>query len=71
MHDLAPVARPLEWMLREIEAHATRGTGRSSRGWAIAGHSAGSNGRPRAAPDDKILSPPRPHLPPQTHSPAF
>ena len=32
---LAPVARPLEWMIREIEAHAARRTGRSSWGWAI------------------------------------
>ena len=32
---LAPVARPLEWTLRQLEAHATRRTGRSSWGWAI------------------------------------
>ena len=32
---LAPVARPLEWTLRQIEAHVTRRTGRSSWGWAI------------------------------------
>jgi YidC/Oxa1 family membrane protein insertase len=32
---LAPVARPLEWTLRQIEARATRRAGRSSWGWAI------------------------------------
>ena len=32
---LAPVARPLEWTLRQVEARATRRTGRSSWGWAI------------------------------------
>jgi YidC/Oxa1 family membrane protein insertase len=32
---LAPVARPLEWTLREIEARATHRTGQSSWGWAI------------------------------------
>ena len=32
---LAPVVRPLEWTLRQIEAHATRRPGRSSWGWAI------------------------------------
>src|SRR5271169_4376082 len=32
---LAPVARPLEWTLRQIEARVTRPTGRSSWGWAI------------------------------------
>lgn len=32
---LAPVARPLEWTLRRIEARATRRMGRSSWGWAI------------------------------------
>ena len=32
---LAPIARPLEWTLRQIEAHVTRRTGRSSWGWAI------------------------------------
>jgi YidC/Oxa1 family membrane protein insertase len=32
---LAPVARPLEWTLRQVEAHATHRTGRSSWGWAI------------------------------------
>jgi len=29
------VARPLEWTLRQVEARATRRTGRSSWGWAI------------------------------------
>lgn len=33
---LAPVARPLEWTLREVEARVTRRTGSSSWGWAIA-----------------------------------
>ena len=32
---LAPVARPLEWTLRQLEARVTRRTGRSSWGWAI------------------------------------
>jgi YidC/Oxa1 family membrane protein insertase len=32
---LAPVARPLEWTLRQAEARATRPTGTSSWGWAI------------------------------------
>jgi YidC/Oxa1 family membrane protein insertase len=32
---LAPIARPLEWMLREIEARVRRYAGRSSWGWAI------------------------------------
>ena len=32
---LAPVARPLEWTLRQIEARATHRAGRSSWGWAI------------------------------------
>jgi len=32
---LAPVARPLEWTLRQIEARVTFRTGRSSWGWAI------------------------------------
>jgi len=32
---LAPVARPLEWALRQVEARATRRAGRSSWGWAI------------------------------------
>lgn len=32
---LAPVARPLEWMLRQAEARVTRRTGPSSWGWAI------------------------------------
>ena len=32
---LAPVARPLEWTLREIEARVTRRAGNSSWGWAI------------------------------------
>jgi YidC/Oxa1 family membrane protein insertase len=32
---LAPVARPLEWTLRQVEAHATHRAGRSSWGWAI------------------------------------
>ena len=32
---LAPVARPLEWTLRQIEARATHHAGRSSWGWAI------------------------------------
>jgi YidC/Oxa1 family membrane protein insertase len=32
---LAPVARPLEWALRQVEARATHRTGRSSWGWAI------------------------------------
>lgn len=32
---LAPVARPLEWTLRQVEARATHRTGRSSWGWAI------------------------------------
>lgn len=32
---LAPVARPLEWTLREIEARVTYRTGRSKWGWAI------------------------------------
>jgi YidC/Oxa1 family membrane protein insertase len=32
---LAPVARPLEWTLRQVEARVTRRAGRSSWGWAI------------------------------------
>jgi YidC/Oxa1 family membrane protein insertase len=32
---LAPVARPIEWTLRQVEARVTRRTGRSSWGWAI------------------------------------
>jgi YidC/Oxa1 family membrane protein insertase len=32
---LAPVARPLEWTLREVEQRVTHRTGRSSWGWAI------------------------------------
>jgi YidC/Oxa1 family membrane protein insertase len=32
---LAPVARPLEWTLRQVEARATYRAGRSSWGWAI------------------------------------
>ena len=32
---LAPVARPLEWTLRQVEARVTHRTGRSSWGWAI------------------------------------
>jgi YidC/Oxa1 family membrane protein insertase len=32
---LAPVARPLEWTLRKVEARATHRAGRSSWGWAI------------------------------------
>jgi YidC/Oxa1 family membrane protein insertase len=32
---LAPVAQPLEWILRQVEAKATRRSGRSSWGWAI------------------------------------
>jgi YidC/Oxa1 family membrane protein insertase len=32
---LAPVARPLEWTLREVEARTTHRAGRSSWGWAI------------------------------------
>jgi membrane protein insertase Oxa1/YidC/SpoIIIJ len=32
---LAPVARPLEWTLRQVEARATYRVGRSSWGWAI------------------------------------
>ena len=32
---LAPVARHLEWTLRQVEARITRRTGRSSWGWAI------------------------------------
>jgi len=32
---LAPVARPLEWTLRQAEARVTRRAGRSSWGWAI------------------------------------
>jgi YidC/Oxa1 family membrane protein insertase len=32
---LAPVARPLEWTLRQVEARATHRAGRSSWGWAI------------------------------------
>ena len=32
---LAPAARPLEWVLRQIEARVTRHAGRSSWGWAI------------------------------------
>ena len=32
---LAPVARPLEWTLRQVEARVTHGAGRSSWGWAI------------------------------------
>jgi len=32
---LAPVARPIEWTLRRVEARVTRRTGRSSWGWAI------------------------------------
>jgi YidC/Oxa1 family membrane protein insertase len=32
---LAPVARPLDWTLRQIQARVTRRIGRSSWGWAI------------------------------------
>ena len=32
---LAPVARPLEWTLRQVEARATHRVGSSSWGWAI------------------------------------
>lgn len=32
---LAPVARPLEWTLRQVEARVTYRAGRSSWGWAI------------------------------------
>ena len=32
---LAPVARPLEWVLRQVEARVTHGADRSSWGWAI------------------------------------
>ena len=32
---LAPIARPLEWTLRQTEARVTRPAGRSSWGWAI------------------------------------
>jgi YidC/Oxa1 family membrane protein insertase len=32
---LAPVARPIEWTLRQVEARVTRTTGRSRWGWAI------------------------------------
>ena len=32
---LAPLARPLEWTIRQIEARVTYRTGRSSWGWAI------------------------------------
>jgi YidC/Oxa1 family membrane protein insertase len=32
---LAPVARPLEWTLRQVEAQTKRCAGRSSWGWAI------------------------------------
>jgi YidC/Oxa1 family membrane protein insertase len=32
---LAPVARPLEWVLRQVEAGITRRAGRSSWGWAV------------------------------------
>jgi YidC/Oxa1 family membrane protein insertase len=32
---LAPIARPLEWTLREVERRVTHRTGRSSWGWAI------------------------------------
>jgi YidC/Oxa1 family membrane protein insertase len=32
---LAPVARPLEWTLRQVEGRATYRAGRSSWGWAI------------------------------------
>jgi len=32
---LAPVARPLEWTLRQVEARVTHRLGRSSWGWAI------------------------------------
>ena len=32
---LAPVARPLEWTLRQVETRVTHRTGRSSWGWAI------------------------------------
>jgi|SRR5215469_12169003 len=32
---LAPLARPLEWTIRQIEARATYRTGRSSWGWAV------------------------------------
>jgi YidC/Oxa1 family membrane protein insertase len=32
---LAPVARPLEWALRQVESQVMRRTGRSSWGWAI------------------------------------
>jgi YidC/Oxa1 family membrane protein insertase len=32
---LAPVARPLEWTLRRVEASVTHRAGRSSWGWAI------------------------------------
>lgn len=33
---LAPVARPLEWTLRQVQARVTGRTGQSSWGWAIA-----------------------------------
>ena len=32
---LAPVARPIEWTLREVETRITRRAGRDSWGWAI------------------------------------
>src|ERR1039458_4423844 len=32
---LAPMARPLEWTLRQVEGRATRRAGSSSWGWAI------------------------------------
>ena len=32
---LAPVARPLEWTLRQVEGRVTHRSGRSSWGWAI------------------------------------
>ncbi|MBZ5579087.1 MAG: hypothetical protein LAP40_21200 [Acidobacteriia bacterium] len=32
---LAPVARPLEWTLRQVHTRATYRTGRSGWGWAI------------------------------------
>ena len=32
---LAPVARPIEWTLRQVHDRATHSTGRSSWGWAI------------------------------------
>jgi YidC/Oxa1 family membrane protein insertase len=32
---LAPVARPLEWVLREVEGRVTHRAGRSGWGWAI------------------------------------